>query len=96
MVNDSSARLQATGNGRTIKVRPFIQTTLEDRAVPTKHTRLVPARTDIFITCRGGARYLAIAQNSFKILSHPDDNGNVLNQSSMDIDLFNTNLSDAI
>jgi hypothetical protein len=25
-----------------------------------------PARTDIFITCRGGARYLAIAQNSLK------------------------------
>jgi hypothetical protein len=48
------------------------------------------------ITCRGGARYLAIAQNSFRILSHHDDNGNVLNQSSMDIDLFNTNLPDEI
>jgi hypothetical protein len=34
----SSARLQATGNGSTITVRPFTRTTLEDRAVPTKHT----------------------------------------------------------
>jgi hypothetical protein len=32
--------------------------------------------------------------NSFKILSYHHDNGNVLNQSSMDIDLFRTNLSD--
>jgi hypothetical protein len=31
-----------------------------------KYVWLVPARTDIFITCRGGARYLAIAQNSLK------------------------------
>jgi hypothetical protein len=27
-------------------------------------------------------------------LSHPHDNGNVSNRSSVDIDLFNTNLSD--
>jgi hypothetical protein len=27
------------------------------------YIRRVPAQTDIFITCRGGARYLAIAQN---------------------------------
>jgi hypothetical protein len=34
--------------------------------------------------------------NSFKILSYHHDNGNVLNQSSMDIDLFRTNLPDEI
>jgi hypothetical protein len=34
--------------------------------------------------------------NSFKILSHHDDNGNVLNITSMDIDLFDTNLLDEI
>jgi hypothetical protein len=28
--------------------------------------------------------------------SHHHDNGNVLNRASMDIDLFNTNLSDKI
>jgi hypothetical protein len=32
----------------------------------------------------------------WKIISHPHDNGNVLNRSSMDIDLFNTNLLDEI
>jgi hypothetical protein len=31
-----------------------------------KYLRRGPARTDIFITCRGGAQYLAIAQNSLK------------------------------
>jgi hypothetical protein len=34
--------------------------------------------------------------NSFKILSYHHDNGNVLNQNSMDIDLFRTNLSDKV
>jgi hypothetical protein len=29
--NKSSARLQATGNGRTITVRPFTRNTLQDR-----------------------------------------------------------------
>jgi hypothetical protein len=28
------------------------------------NARRVPSRTDVFITCRGGARYLVIAQNS--------------------------------
>jgi hypothetical protein len=30
--------------------------------------RAVPAHCDFFRTCSGGARYVAIAQNSFKIL----------------------------
>jgi hypothetical protein len=44
---------------------------MEIPTVSTEGERRVPAPTDILITCRGGARYLAIlAQNSkfFKIL----------------------------
>jgi hypothetical protein len=55
-------------------------------------SRGVPADSDIL---GNSARYLAtrkIIKNSFKILSYHHDNGDVLNRSSMDIDLFNTNL----
>jgi hypothetical protein len=37
-----------------------------------------------------------IIKNSSKILSYRHDNGNVLNRTSMDIDLLNTNLLDKI
>jgi hypothetical protein len=43
------------------------------------------------------AQYLAtrkILEKLLRIESHHHDNGNVLNQTSMDIDLFNTNLPD--
>jgi hypothetical protein len=45
---------------------------------------------------RDSPKSLKYSEFFFKILSHHDDNGNVLNQTSMDIDLFNTNLSDEI
>jgi hypothetical protein len=51
------------------------------------------------ITCRGGAQYLAIAQNSLKyyeLKSHHHDNGNVLDRTSMVIGPINTTLSDKI
>jgi hypothetical protein len=35
-------------------------------------------------------------KNSFQILSYHHKNGNLLNRTSMDIDLFNTNLLDEI
>jgi hypothetical protein len=61
--------------------------------------RQVPADSADSDILGNSARYIAtrkIIKNSFKILSYHHDNGDVLNRSSMDIDLFNTNLSDKI
>ena len=41
-------------------------------------------------------KFFEIIKNSNGKLSHQHENGNVLNRSSMDIDLFNANLSDEI
>jgi hypothetical protein len=42
------------------------------------------------------AKFFKILRIEMKNYSHHHKNGNVLNRSSMDIDLFNTNLSDEI
>jgi hypothetical protein len=52
--------------------------------------RGVPSRSDIL----GNARQRKLLRIEMKNYSHHNGNGNVLNQSSMDIDLFRTNLSD--
>jgi hypothetical protein len=56
----------------------------------------------IFVNVGGGARYLAlgkfleILRIEIENYSHHHDNGNVLNRTSMDTGLFNTNLLDEI
>jgi hypothetical protein len=42
------------------------------------------------------AKFFKILRIEMKNYSHHNDNGSVLNQPSMDINLFNTNLSDKI
>jgi hypothetical protein len=88
----------STGNTKKIKSNyigesPDNLDTVDDGS--TRYRR-VPARTDIFITCRGGARWPKFLRIEMKKYSHHDDNGNVLNQTSMDISPFITNLLDEI
>jgi hypothetical protein len=47
---------------------------------------------DILGNARDTSREGKLSRILLKILSYHHDNGNVLNQSSMDIDLFKTNL----
>jgi hypothetical protein len=73
----------------------FFQRGISPIKIGPKDFWRVPSRTDIL----GNMPRRCAIQNSLKYLelkSHHHDNGNVLNRSSMDIDLFRTNLSDEI
>jgi hypothetical protein len=60
---------------------------------------LEPVLSELVMEVRDNSRqekFLKILRIEMKNYSHHNDNGNIMNRSSMDIDLFNTNFLDEI